>query len=94
MSIIERIKAAVRDGRYEVTEHAVEEAEADGFDPLDVRQAILEGAVVKRYTRDPRGTRYQVRGPALDGRLMYVICRFTELRDLRIVTVFAEESDE
>ena len=94
MSIISRIKAAVRDGSYEVTEYAIEEAEGDGFGPLDLRQAILDGTLVKRYTQDPRGTRYRVRGPALDGRLMYVVCRFNERRELRIVTVFAEEHEE
>lgn len=55
--MLSRIRAAIRDGRYEVTEHAIEEAEADGFGPLDIRSAILEGELVKRYTRDPRGVR-------------------------------------
>ena len=93
MTVLTRIRAAVRDGRYEVTDHAKQEAEADEFDPTDVRHAVLEGELVRRYTRDPRGARYKLFGPALDGRMMYVVCRFNEFGDLRILTVYAEEHE-
>ena len=90
MGIITRIKTAVRDGHYEVTEHAIQEAEVDGFGPLDLRNAVLEGQLVKKMTRDPRGTRYIISGPALDERRLFLVCRFTELMELRIITVYAE----
>ena len=48
MTVLARIKAAVRSGNYEVTEHALEEAEADRFGPLDIREAILEGELAMR----------------------------------------------
>jgi hypothetical protein len=94
MNVISRIKSAVREGRYEITEHAIEEAEADDFDPLDLRHAILGGYLVRRYTRDLRATRYVICGPAVDGRLMSVICRFNERQEVRVVTVFAEQYEE
>ncbi|MBI4026349.1 MAG: DUF4258 domain-containing protein [Verrucomicrobia bacterium] len=93
MTVLTRIKATVRDGRYEVTDHAKHEAEDDDFAPSDIRHAVLEGALVRRYTSDPRGTRYKLFGPALDGRMMYVVCRFDEFGDIRIVTVYAEEHE-
>lgn len=89
MTILTRIKTAVRDGNYEITDHAIEEAEADNFGPLDVQHAILQGDLIRRYTHDPRGPRYKICGPAQDGRLMYIVCRFTEWRGVRIITVFA-----
>jgi len=64
------IKLAVREGRYEVTDHAKLEAETDGLTPLDVRHALLEGTAARKYTRDPRGTRYKIYGPARDGRMV------------------------
>lgn len=91
--ILDRIRSAVREGRYEVTEHAVEEAEADGFGPLDLVNAVHKGDLVKRFTRDPRGARYKIRGPADDGRIMYLVCRFNEWREVRIITAYAEEHD-
>jgi hypothetical protein len=93
MTVLTRIKAAVREGRYEVTDHAKQEAEDDEFGPSDVRHAVLEGELVRRYTRDPRGTRYKLFGPALDGRMMCVVCRFNEFGDIRLVTVYAEQHE-
>ena len=90
-AIVARIKAAVRSGRYEVTEHAILEAEADGFGPLDLRNGVLHGEIFRKLTRDPRGTRYIIRGTALDGRAIYIVCRFTELREVRIITAYAED---
>jgi hypothetical protein len=88
MNVLTRIQAAVREGRYEVTSHAFEEAQADGFSPLDVVAAILRGRIAKRLTHDPRGTRYKIIGPAQDGRLLYAICRFHVNADVRIITVY------
>ena len=88
---LDRIRRAVVEGRYEVTEHALLEAEADGFDAGDVRRALLGGALERTYTYDLRGVRYLVRGRGRDGRAMDVVCRFTPLRDLRVITVFAHE---
>jgi hypothetical protein len=90
-AILARIKAAVRDGRYEVTEHAILEAEADGFGPLDLRNALLTGEIRRKLIRDPRGTRYIIVGTALDGRAIYVVCRFTELKEVRVITAYAED---
>lgn len=89
--IVERIRRAVREGRWEVTEHALEEAEADGFDAADIRRCLITGAVRMAYTHDARGVRYLMYGRANDGSLMNVVCRFTPLRDLRVITVFANE---
>jgi hypothetical protein len=46
--------------------HAVEEMAEDGLDILDIEEAILNGQVVHRTKRDPRGTKYTVEGLALD----------------------------
>ena len=63
----------------------------DGFERLDVENAILKGLVDKKLTRDPRGTRYRVEGPATDGRLMHTVCRFKEVGPLIIITVYEKE---
>jgi hypothetical protein len=51
----------------------------------------LKGRIEKRMTRDIRGTRYRIEGPARDERLIHVICRFHEVKDLLIITVYALE---
>jgi hypothetical protein len=89
--IVDRIRRAVRERRWEVTEHALLEAEADGFDAADIRHALIAGTVRMTYTHDVRGVRYLVCGRAVDARAMNLVCRFTPLRDLRVITVFADE---
>jgi hypothetical protein len=63
----------------------------DAFDRADVEKAILGGFVEKKLTRDPRGTRYRIEGPARDGRWMNVVCRFHESGGLVIITVYGRK---
>ena len=64
---------------------------ADAFERRDVENAILRGMIDKKLTHDPRGTRYRIEGPALDGRPVHVVCRFHEAGNLVIITVYAKE---
>jgi len=91
VSAIERIRRKVRSRDYYLSSHAEEEMAEDGFDRPDVENAILRGFVEKKLTRDPRGTRYRIEGPARDGRLMNVVCRGHESGSLIIITVYAKE---
>ena len=91
MSVLARIKAAIKEGRYETSEHADEEAEKDDFLPEDVEHALLHGQLVRRFTRDPRGTRYEIVGPATDGRQLAVICRIKTTGKLLLITTYLVE---
>jgi len=61
------------------------------YDRRDVEHAIRKGRIEKKLTQEPRGTRYRIEGPARDGRLMHVICRYNEDYSLIIITVYALE---
>ncbi len=52
---------------YDMTVHAMGEMVADGFDIIDVEQAVLSGQIVRREKDDPRGTKYVIEGFAADG---------------------------
>jgi len=62
----------------------------DSFERGDVENAILRGFLLRKLTHDPRGTRYELEGPAHDGRSMHVLCRFKETGPLIIITVYEE----
>jgi hypothetical protein len=66
----------------------------DGFERSDVENAILQCLVHRKLTHDPRGTRYRIEGPAVDGRLMHMLCRFRETMPLVIITVYEKGSWE
>ena len=93
MNVLRRIREAIRSGQYELSVHAFEEAEDDDFLIVDIENAMMNGAIVKKYAHDPRGTRYAVRGPSLDGRSLIAVCRFCERTGLLILTVFRDFED-
>jgi len=91
MNILQQIRQAVIDRRYYLSAHAEEEMWADELERADIEHAILKGRIDKRMSQDVRGTRYRIEGQARDMRLMHVICRFHEVKDLVIITVYALE---
>jgi hypothetical protein len=88
---LEKIREKIRHRDYYLSSHAEEEMAEDAFERPDVENAILQGFIQKKLTHDPRGTRYRVEGPASDGRLMRVLCRFKVTGPLVIITVYKQE---
>jgi hypothetical protein len=87
--VLDRIRAAVLDQRYILTEHAYDEMEADDLDMLDVEAAILTGSIEQTLTNDPRGTRYVVVGSACDELTpVAVVARFADHDQLLVITVY------
>ena len=89
MSTLKIIQQCIVDREYFMSSHAEEEMLDDDLERNDVENAILKGFIEKRLTHDSRGTRYRIEGPALDGRLIHVICRFRISANLIIITVYA-----
>jgi hypothetical protein len=86
---LERIRNAVLDQRYTLTEHAYDEMDEDNLDVLDVESAILTGRIDQVLTHDTRGTRYVVIGTATDQATpVGVVGRFVEHDHFLIVTVY------
>jgi len=56
--------------------------------------AIAKGQITRKFTRDPRGTRYEVVGPARDGRIIGVICRIKSTGKLLFITTYALEEEK
>lgn len=89
---LKRIRSAIRENRYELTVHALEEMDEDDLDESDVRHAVLHGSISAELTDDPRGARFVIRGTTNDkDREMEVVCRFLPSSLLRIITVYQLE---
>lgn len=89
MAILQRIRQRIIDREYYLSSHAEEEMLDDELERKDVENAILKGRIEKKLTEDIRGTRYRLEGPALDGRMIQVLCRFREDANLIVITVYA-----
>jgi hypothetical protein len=74
---------------YDLTIHAIEEMAEDDLDILDIEHAVLNGQVVRRHKRDPRGTKCTIQGLALDGeRVVGIVGRFPAINRFLIITVY------
>ncbi|MFY9621192.1 MAG: DUF4258 domain-containing protein [Pyrinomonadaceae bacterium] len=72
-----------------MTVHAMEEMAEDGFDIVDVEQAVLNGQVVRAEKDDPRGTKYVIEGLAADGESWVgLVGRFQGRERYLIITIY------
>lgn len=86
--ILIRIRRAVRAGQYQMTDHALEEADADDLTLADIVAVLLYGSLDAIYTEDERGTCYVVRGDVNENEVD-VVCRFRQDGTiLIIITVY------
>ena len=87
--ILDRIQAAIRNGAYDMTAHAVAEMAEDELDLMDVETAVLSGKLIKTEKDDPRGKRYTVHGLGADAtKPVGAVGRFTETGRYLIITVY------
>ncbi len=89
MTTLQRIRQKIIDKDYYLSSHAEDEMLDDGLERTDIENAILKGKIEKKLTKDLRGTRYRIEGPAKDGRQIHVVCRFKEDSNLVIITIYA-----
>ena len=82
--ILRRIRRAVRTKQYQITDHALEKADADDLTLDDILYILLNGELDSIYTADPRGSRYVLRGNVSDN-LVDVVCRFRSNGTLLII---------
>lgn len=93
-SNLERIRQAIRAQRSRISTHANEEMSDDRLEAQDIEHIVFTGTMSARFTRDPRGPRYEVTGTAVDGRHAAVVCRFLASGVLLIITAYAHGEDE
>jgi len=87
LSKIKQIQLLARDGLYYLTEHAYEEALADGFDVYDVENGLLTGRIRRTW---PKEGKMEVVGQSLDGRPVGVVCRLSKGMKVRVITVYED----
>ena len=93
MTRIQRIRQKIIDRAYYLSSHAEDEMLDDELERDDVENAILKGRIQRKLSKDRRGTRYRIEGPAKDSRLIHVTCRFKADGNLIIITVYALTED-
>jgi hypothetical protein len=86
---LERIRATIRTGMYDMTFHAVEEMAEDDLDKIDIEISIQNGQLIKTERDDPRGARHTIHGAVADrATRVGTVGRFTGTGRYLIVTVY------
>jgi len=92
MAIIRMIREKMIKQEYEFTiPHFFEEMADDDLTFADIEMAIANGKIKRKFTRDPRGTRYEVVGTTTDGKKIAIICRIKNTGKLLLITTYALE---
>lgn len=92
MATIDKIREKLKNGEYEFTiPHFFEEMAEDDLTFADIKQAINNGHIQQKFTREPRGTRYEIVGKATTGQEIAVICRIKSTGKLLFITTYALE---
>ena len=90
MKIIDRIRKKLIDKEYEFTiPHFFEEMAEDDLEFEDIERVIKAGRIRQKFTRDPRGTRYEIVGHTYDEKEVAIICRFKSNGRLLFITTYA-----
>ena len=86
---LQRLQALVRNGQYELSKHAADEALDDDLHRVDVESAVLTGHLVRVEKDDPRGTKYVIEGRATDLKTRVgIVARFKSRSMCAIITVY------
>ena len=90
--ILERFRSRIRERRYVVTLHALDEMDEDALSVFDVERAILTGEIIERQ-RDQamREWKYVVRGNAVDGRQIMVVSKLGSTDKLVVITAWVND---
>jgi hypothetical protein len=92
VDILQEMQSKMVNGEYEFAiPHFFEEMAEDDLILPDIEMAIAHGHIRRHFTRVPRGTRYEIVGPATDEREIAVICRIKRTGKLLLITTYALE---
>jgi len=90
--ILKRIQNLIRERRYVVTVHALDEMDDDGLTIFDVERVILTGEITERQ-RDSKAQewKYLVRGKTIEDLDAEVVLKIGPTEKLVVITVYVDE---
>jgi len=90
---IDWIKQQVNAGNYQLSLHAMERASTRGIDPLEAKEALLDGEIIEDYPEDKRGYSCLVYGKSHLGKDIHVSCG-QAFDMLWVITVYEPDEAE
>lgn len=83
----DEIRDKIKNNKFLISQHAFIESAKEEIEDEDIRQAILNGAVIETYPEDARGSSLLVSGKARNEKPLHVVLGIA-LEELVIITVY------
>jgi len=87
---IDEIRAAIREGKYRLTVHAIIRSKERGISARDMEEAILGGEIIEEYPDDKPFPSCLIVGRTSGGRPLHVVCSLAPVSDI-ITFYFPDE---
>jgi len=81
-------RVKIHQDKFDLSQHAQQEAAAEQISVDDIKQAILTGQELEPYPHDPRGSSSLMVGQDRSGRWIHVLCGNFDREILLIITVY------
>ena len=88
---LDRARCRVRQDRFELSQHAQQEAAAEQISVDDIKHALLTGQKLEPYPNDPRGPSCLMVGQERSGRWLHVLCGNFDRNNLLVITVYVPQ---
>lgn len=90
---IKWIKEQVEKKNYQLKLHALERSSMRGIDPLEIKEALLNGEIIEDYPDDRRGPSCLICGKSSAGRDLHLVCGVA-YNILWIITAYEPDPEE
>ena len=88
MSILDGIQAKIRDGQFELSQHAVDQSIIRNLSVEELREAIGSGDIIEDYPEDKYGPSCLILGFTGSGRAVHVQCSYPSRPLVKIITLY------
>lgn len=92
--MIEEIKKAFKENRYEYSLHAVDQSILRHITCKEILEAIENGKIIEDYPEDKYGPSCLLYGKTILGRPLHIQCLYPTRPKIKIITVYEPDPDE
>lgn len=88
MTLLDEICTKIKNGQFELSEHAVEQSSTRHISLLEVREAIEDSEIVENYPSDKYGPSCLILGFTRSKRPLHIQCSYPSRPLVKIITLY------
>jgi hypothetical protein len=92
--MVQAIRQKVAEGRFEFTQHAVDQSIVRRISAEELRQAITTGEIIEDYPVDRYGPSCLILGYTDTGRALHIHCSYATRNLIKIITVYQPDPSQ